>query len=554
MLSIAHSIDKQENPDKIENRKKGKIHVSVSEQTQIDSTKKIIRKDIEPKKRIYPDKTSAELVDFGWKQFQEENYEHAAECFKELVTRRDSLADAYLGLGWSKLMLYEPIEETRILKSGDFVKNKEFYAVLPDEMYLLYTEKDNCPQGWVGNAIKLYEDGNPQLIDPESMPLNDDMFPLITYIDPGIKIETSKVGTGIEIGGDPEKKYSFYLSSNASNASPINTSYNSKTGIMTILDKYTDYLKGDFNDYVIGVTYLNAKNGRGYWSGEIEIDPRRDSENSLFSFIRYDSTCVKIIKRKNQNHKTDTWNYQVFNLNDFGEEVNRPRSKDKSHLLNEEAFSIDIYRTEKDGTKNRIVPGTDMTYLEYLKLDTNNDGIVNEFDKTLDLKGNKIRFPFIKPFAGLGDEDIYTKEQILQEKQISIALNLRYVDYMKFLEISEIFSNAKKYLINKEYEDIYNAGKCYYWIINKTYHGFFSYTDDLVKNKWELPYKSNFNYQDLIIIRAYSYLKLQKYDQSLAEIHRLEPDFKINLTNEDEINVLQEKIEELVKTLEIKIK
>jgi hypothetical protein len=34
----------------------------------------------------------------------------------------------------------------------------------------------------------------------------------------------------------------------------------------------------------------------------------------------------------------------------------------------------------------------------------------------------------------------------------------------------------------------------------------------------------------------------------------LEPDFRVDIANADEINVLKEKIEELVKTLEIKIK
>jgi hypothetical protein len=266
---------------------------------------------------------------------------------------------------------------------------------------------------------------------------------------------------------------------------------------------------------------------------------------------------VKIIKRKNQNHKADTWNYQVFNLYDFGEEVNRPSSKDKSHLLNEEAFSIDIYRTEKDGTKNRIVPDTDMTYLEYLRLDTNNDGIVNELDKTLDLKGNKIRFPFIKPFAGLGDGDIYTKEQIPQEKQLDIALNLRYVDYPKFLEIYQAFMKIKKnkcFTIAKKQQELLVAGLAYSGIILKDYLGFFIHVDNLVNNNWVLPYKSNLNYQDLIIIRAYSYFKLQKYRESLSEIQNLEPDFRVDIANADEINVLKEKIEELVKTLEIKIK
>ncbi|MCK5344693.1 MAG: hypothetical protein KAR20_14865, partial [Candidatus Heimdallarchaeota archaeon] len=238
-----------------------KIKESSNEDTKIieKTPRQFYQRSNPPRKpppiRIYPEKSSSELIKFGWDQFKEENYEHAAECFQELITREDSLADAYLGLGWSKLMLYRPIEETRIIKSSDYVKNREFYILKLDEFLDLYSEDDDCPTGWMNNAIKLDENGDPLHILPkENMPMYDwDWFPIVLYIDSGTDFSDQRIMKGIELNSESGIVYNFrpvWIIPDNDNY----CIYNPKFGFIETFDELYSQLNGDFYKYVIGTS------------------------------------------------------------------------------------------------------------------------------------------------------------------------------------------------------------------------------------------------------------------------------------------------------------
>ena len=507
------------------------------------------RKENKPKKRFLKEKTGAELIEYGWKQFSEGDYEHSSECFQELITRRDSLGEAYLGLGWSKLMLYEPIEETKILKSSDYVKNKELYAILPEDMYVLYNQNDDCPKGWVNNAVKLNEENNPVLINKLSMPyISREWIPLMVYVDSGVQNEEKKKKKTIEYDDVTQTEYDCIVSGTMDSDW---CEYDGKSGIITITDDFIDYIEGDFNNYLIGTSYTRFINEKMYWTEKVVLT-KDLGEERYKQFLGYVPAYVKIIKRRDQDHTTDTWDYQVFNLYDFsGDEYRLKELENNKYLLNEEAFSIDIYRIEPDSTKNRIVPGTEMTYLEYLRLDTNNDGEANYLDESLDLKENVIRFPFIKPFSGWID-DIYTTKESRDEMYLS--LKIRYVDIKKQLEIFRLFSKSKKLLNNQDHWDTFYAGWCYLMTLQKYYFECINKSEELLSKKWEFSKNIEINYKSIIILRSYCFYKQNKLTESLNEIRIIEPDFNTDINQIKGVNDLYDKIEQKLLKLKIKIK
>jgi len=181
---------------------------------------------------------------------------------------------------------------------------KEFYIIFPEEINSLYNENDDCLEGWIDNAIKLNEKGNPILIDEKTMPIMHDWFPIAGYIQPA-EYDACLMRRGVEAEGDPNIEYSFSIF-------PANeefVDYNPKTGILSIneFDKgLKELFAGDFDDYVFGTSYIRVMQNKRFWTDALEIDPFRDSENSLSKFIRYDPCYVKILKRKNQDERTDT--------------------------------------------------------------------------------------------------------------------------------------------------------------------------------------------------------------------------------------------------------
>jgi hypothetical protein len=181
---------------------------------------------------------SKTLLKKGWKQFKKENYKEAKEYFSILVEREELLADAYTGVGWCDLMLFEPEFDTLTYNLNEH-NFQQYYPVHPNEIYELYSREDDCPPGWFDNAIKTMEDGklmfkntfHPSQFTPEAR-----HFFLIGIDDiEKLRREAQKRNgklifnrKGVEYGVE-DTVYDYFMLDN----SDANL-YNEKTGILTI--------------------------------------------------------------------------------------------------------------------------------------------------------------------------------------------------------------------------------------------------------------------------------------------------------------------------------
>ncbi|MDY0152926.1 MAG: hypothetical protein RBS43_11685, partial [Candidatus Cloacimonas sp.] len=120
-----------------------------------------------------------------------------------------------------------------------------------------------------------------------------------------------------------------------------------------------------------------------------------------------------ILRRRNQDYEpydendtteTNSWHYQMRNVYD----MNRTK-------INNEGFNLHVYTVNVDLTRNMNLPDTlaapgFITYNDYLRLDSNQDGLINGNDSTVNLTAGIVYMPFIEPFKHLGDEIIYEYE------------------------------------------------------------------------------------------------------------------------------------------------
>ncbi len=86
-----------------------------------------------------------------------------------------------------------------------------------------------------------------------------------------------------------------------------------------------------------------------------------------------------------------------------------------------DGFLLEVYT--ESSTRERIYAVPDsiegasgMTYNDFLRLDTNNDGRINGDDATVNLSSGLVVMPFINPFLGLNDELMYYQDSVTDDK------------------------------------------------------------------------------------------------------------------------------------------
>lgn len=275
-------------------------------------------------------------------------------------------------------------------RSRDFVNRTHYYVTNPYQLYALYQEGDEgLLTGYENNAIKLSSNGEWLIENPGMLP--DPAHPFRVYLDRGQQTYTEGLVEGWEIGEDPEtvSPYNFEI---LEEVTDFHVNYD--TGIL-IFNRNIEQL------FTIGVVYTR-RNG-------IQVGNPDETE------LR-----VKVLKRRNQTiDDTDTWHLQVRNTYN----LNRRNIQD-------DGFRVNFFTTNPDGSLNYFVDeeiAGGVEFVDYLRLDTNNDGRINSFDSSINLANGYIILPFIEPFKAFSDAIIYEQQSFSSTDWESIRINMSVV-------------------------------------------------------------------------------------------------------------------------------
>ncbi len=257
--------------------------------------------------------------------------------------------------------------------SVDFVLRTHYYL---DDPYLLYSIHDGSEQGapptWSGNAIQTVG-GDWVIMGGDLLPANGSVrLYLDDYIYDNDEIITI---TGHSLDPDDPNVYNFEE-----------------------LIEGTDYVV----NYDVGYVALNRQINDNYSIGAVFTTVGgqqigNPSESDL---------TVRMLRVGNQEVGDSTWNLQMRNI------YKLPMQNVKN-----DGFSFNVYTVNEDNTFNFNVPSAVITgtvgdrYIDYLRLDSNGDTLINGDDDTISLTGGYVIYPFIEPFYSLGDEIIYLEER-----------------------------------------------------------------------------------------------------------------------------------------------
>ncbi len=281
-------------------------------------------------------------------------------------------------------------QDSLTIYSKDYKKYSYFYVVDPEVLFSIYDTDpsaplpDNVPPTWSGNAIVTVA-GSWVINHPELLP--DDQSLRVFLDDANYSNDTIETLPGVA-WQDPEDTETYRFEELYSGS---DFEYDYDTGILSI-DRAVN--KG----YAIGVTYTtnNGANQVG-----------NDDESNL---------QVKMLYRKNQLPSYNTWKFQmrnVYNLN--------------MQNVKSDGFKVNVYTEINSGQDMMFSLPDDLavgsnysTYNDYLRLDSNGDGLINSDDNTINLGEGYIIFPFLEPFKSLEteDTDIYSDGTVVSDDTI----------------------------------------------------------------------------------------------------------------------------------------
>ncbi len=258
--------------------------------------------------------------------------------------------------------------KTKIIKVQDYVKNTYFYVANPYDIFA--TATDNSPKGWKDNAILISDNQELEIKNGSMLP---DPETLVIYRDDHnySNDESAMVMADVE--------------------NPGNTFH------MDQLEIFTDYTYDDAigliklnepiqNGYTLAVTY-KQKNGIQVGNPNAQIP------------------LVKIIHKANQINSDDTWDYAARNIYSLG-----------ATNINPEGFEFSTFTlNNQDHDENLpvdLITDNIVTYNDYLRLDSNASGTIDNEDLPVDLTNGIIFLPYIRPFKAFPDSVIYEKENI----------------------------------------------------------------------------------------------------------------------------------------------
>ena len=251
-----------------------------------------------------------------------------------------------------------------------------FYFVQPEDLFETYSQEEviayELPSGWVNNAIKM-ADGELVLTSEGTASLPQ-LSTLRVFADDGLPYNNYNAISGYEIG-NPDSIYYF-------DELTVDEDF--------VLTELMLILKISFlRNTTIGITYI---------------------QNDGTQIGNPDSTTieVKLIRKIDQTFQTDPeyWNFQARNCH---------KGLVSSSILDSyDSLSLRICSLNEEGEFEYSIPDSiynpnsqDYTYNDYMRLDVNEDGIVNQVDTIFQFDYSTIVFPFIHPFKSLEDFDMY---------------------------------------------------------------------------------------------------------------------------------------------------
>ena len=284
----------------------------------------------------------------------------------------------------TKIVVQEASADSTNIRSSDFVQRTHYFIEQPTELYELYNDSDGIegadyPLGWKNNAIKLNYNNGKWLLSPNGWNLLPDPNEELTiYLDDGSASNNATTIDGVNYI-DPEDTYHFDI---LTEGIDYNVDYDSGIIIMTLP-------QGVNRIYSIGITYTRND---GLVVGNNTSSPVETK------MLRIRNQCV---------YDEDYWGLQVRNIYNIGI-GNIPNSSFDLNVYAMPAGSIIPNYSTPD---NISLPGYSMLN-DYLRLDSNEDDLINEEDAGIDLSNGSITFNLIKPFFAIGDSIIYFEDTV----------------------------------------------------------------------------------------------------------------------------------------------
>ncbi|MCF7859347.1 MAG: cell surface protein SprA [Candidatus Cloacimonetes bacterium] len=269
------------------------------------------------------------------------------------------------------------------LRSSSFVPRTHYYLEHPSSLYDLYDDSDgdegvDYPLGWKNNAIKINPESGKWQLAPNAYGALPDLTKNFTvYLDDGSASNNLMTIEGVNYA-DPSQLYNFDILQEGTDYRVDNDA-----GVLIMLIPQVNKI------YSIGVTYTRNDG----------IVVGNDSSSPVE---------VKMLRIRNQESSDEAyWDLQVRNIYNLGMEN-----------IKNDGFEINVYTLPAGGTTpdynapQEVTTETIQTINDYLRLDTNNDGIINGEDSAVNLIKGYINFPLIKPFNALNDSIIYQEENV----------------------------------------------------------------------------------------------------------------------------------------------
>ena len=327
--------------------------------------------------------------------------------------------------------------DSTVIESRNFVKRTHYFIDQPELLYKLYDEEFGIegvdyPHGWKDNAIATAPNGEWYLTSTGADLLPDPDEEVTLYVDDGNASNNNITIEGIEII-NPDITYHFDIMTEGTD---FIIDYDAGLVILTLSQNISKL-------YTIGITYTRI-------DGQV-------IGNDLSTPVE-----VKLLRKSNQDFTdVDYWNLQVRNIYSLG-----------MQSIKNEGFDLNVYSlTESNTPDYNIPPGLieeTMTYNEYLRLDSNVDGVINGDDKPIHLDIGYIVFPFLRPFYSLEDSLIYVEEEVQYNEfynYISVKgkigrdqIDLRQMNILQGSVIIKIGPNKKKLVENIDYIVDYDFG------------------------------------------------------------------------------------------------
>ncbi|MCB5254612.1 MAG: hypothetical protein LHW58_03110, partial [Candidatus Cloacimonetes bacterium] len=290
-----------------------------------------------------------------------------------------------------------------IFRSRDYAARTMYYLHDPYELYEIYDESNigAMPRGWINNAVMTDPSGAWMINNANFLP---EYGTVRLFMDDSIVSNNFAFAPGDTIFFNEYDSYIPYYDELIEGTDFI-TDYDA--GFITVL-------KAIDRRTTLAVMY-DRRDGIEVRSEDYFTEGQLPDNELIYPFV---------IRRRNQEYDPDdpnnVWHYQMRNV------YNMNKTNIKS-----EGFRLDVYTRNVDNTRNYNLPdslntGQFITYMDYLRLDSTGDGLINGDDATINLSAGLVIFPFIEPFKPLGDGILYEEEnESISYQDISFYLSVK---------------------------------------------------------------------------------------------------------------------------------